>query len=225
MDDRIINNPETLRRSGAKAQGYPAEPPGGASEARGGGGEAGTPPMICPGREKHEIGTKKAQCLDITKIEDDKNMGKRDQSTAILEALHEIRADLKQVKKRLSINDHDHDHQDERIKDHDQVIHLIRSELISFGIDPDEYDLLEGIRSCKYYLKHRWRFTNPKAYLQKSLAKFIRRSHPPLVGKTLKHLPGENGEPEEITQEARDRLAERFPQFKEILQKRKDVTQ
>lgn len=146
----------------------------------------------------------------------------QDENKAIVEALLEIRADLQAIKKRLSISDHDHDHQDEDELDHDHLIKIIRSDMISMGMDPDEYDLLEGIRTVKYYLEHKWRLTNPKAYLTKALGKFRKRSHPGLVSKALENLPEEDGAGFQMTDEVRANLAEKFPQFRQMLEKNMD---
>jgi len=108
----------------------------------------------------------------------------------ILNVLYEIKDDLKLIKKQLKIversqsPDHDHD----QISDQD--LDQFKSILIDLDLDPDLYDLEKAKRTIRYYLDHELTIRAPKAYLTKSLAKFMK----PVVY----HYEGEKQIEEEI---------------------------
>lgn len=91
----------------------------------------------------------------------------------LLEKVEGISSDLFQVKKALRIDQIQGSRSDQD-QDLDFDLESIRKELIDYDIDPDLFDLGEAERSLKYYWKNKARINNPKEYLKKSLAKFIR---------------------------------------------------
>ena len=90
-----------------------------------------------------------------------------------MESINQILLDLSKIKKAMRIDqDPDQDQGSDQGSDYD--LDLVKQDLLDQDLDPDLYDLGEAERSLRYYWKNKHRINNPKQYLIKSLAKFMK---------------------------------------------------
>lgn len=92
------------------------------------------------------------------------------ENTKIMEALAQIRSDLIQIKRRLSIGDPDQfksgsDRSDQNGSGTDRDYFF--QDCSDLGIDIEGIDIGTASRSIDYYCLNRWRITNKKSYLEK----------------------------------------------------------